>query len=609
MAELVTTITPLLLRTTAPTIFKEAVDFIKHKYSEHKALKQLSEKNDDLVNSLSKIMMVKTLASGADQPINLFKFFQQPKLSYLKDNEEFYIKHIDELSNYIEIDNYNNLIFQGTVGQGKSIFLRSLAIQDLIENKRIPIFLELKNISKNKDLMTLIKEYLQVWIGKDEDVFQLVLKSGKISIFLDAFDEINQELFDLTYADIDLLIKSYPNLKVIVTSRPDTSIIQNANFYVISLCPYTLHEQKGLIQKVVEDIEIQQTLVSSIEASSFEVQEVLETPLMVILYIKQYQVGFSVPKHVTDFYKNIFEVVTRIHDRSKGIEKRQPFSNLNLEQLERVFERLCFESFLLGETVFERTLFINILRKSLEKNKISIDLDFNLIIDDFTRFACLILKDGTKFTFIHKSIQEYYVAKFISDLPEALAKNVIRQKFILSDYYINNIIHFLEISKPYFYKKYYLVEGIHTFQEDFKLEFINNQQDFMMFLNTFYISEYEILNNTDRININLAFNYGSSHVFHTYFFSFIRKIINILLEKNIITEGGFLGLIDMKYDSKEFDDSKKLIKELEKFDGLVLYSSINTIWAEICLEVEKLKEDVRQHESSVLDDELDLADI
>lgn len=46
---------------------------------------------------------------------------------------------------------------------------------------------------------------------------------------------------------------------------------------------------------------------------------------MVILYVKQYEVGFSVPQHVSDFYKNIFDVVTFTHDKSKGIEKENHF--------------------------------------------------------------------------------------------------------------------------------------------------------------------------------------------------------------------------------------------------------------------------------------------
>ncbi|WP_151817321.1 NACHT domain-containing protein, partial [Acinetobacter oleivorans] len=438
-------ISTVALKAAAPTILKEVTTFIRRKYDNYKILNNLSENNEDLVCSISKLMSVKTLLTGADSPVNLFDFFQQPQLEYKKIN--FCINHIEQIKDKLEIES-NNIVFKGTVGQGKSIFLRSLAIEDFIENKRIPVFIELKNISKSKGLIRLIKDYLSPWVGDNEEIFKLVLKSGKISIFLDAFDEVDLDLYQETYNSIDNLTKNYPELKIIITSRPETIILQNPNFYTISLKPYSFKEQKGLIEKIVDDKENQQKLIDSVRSSSFEVRSVLNTPLMVVLYIKQYTFGFSVPQHVSDFYKNIFDVVTFTHDKSKGIEKRKSFSNLNQNQLEKVFERFCFESFLVRKTVFDKTLFVSLLQKSLKKNNISVDIDYTDLINDYTRFACLILKDGSDYTFIHKSIQEYYVASFITNLPEALARDVIERKFIKESYFRfsnTNYIDFLQV--------------------------------------------------------------------------------------------------------------------------------------------------------------------
>ena len=141
----------IALKAAAPSIIKEASSFIKKKYSDYKVLNNISDNNEELVHSISKLMSVKTLLTGADSPVNLFDFFQQPQLSYK--NNKFCINHIDEIKNKVNVD-ANTLVFKGTVGQGKSIFLRSLAIQDFVENKRIPVFIELKNISKNYSLNT-----------------------------------------------------------------------------------------------------------------------------------------------------------------------------------------------------------------------------------------------------------------------------------------------------------------------------------------------------------------------------------------------------------------------------------------------------------------------
>lgn len=611
---MVTEISTVLLKSTAPTVFKEVTSYLKNKYSQYKVLNQLSDDNIELVSSIAKFMYVKTLATGADVPINLFDFFQKPKLEFNEDL--FYIEHINEIENYAKMDHYNNIVFEGTVGQGKSILLRSLAIQDFINNSRIPIFIELKNISKNNSLISLIKDYLSVWIGNDEEILKIVLKSGKVSLFLDAFDEIDLDLLDDTYTAIDALVKSYPKLNVIITSRPDTIILQNPNFYTISLCPYGKKEQEGLINKIVKDEDNKKVLIDSISVSSFEVREVLKTPLMVILYVKQYEVGFSVPQHVSDFYKNIFDVVTFTHDKSKGIEKRKSFSNLNQNQLEKVFQRFCFELFLTGKTVFDRKLFIDLLEKSLKRNFISTEIDYLDLINDYTRFACLVLKDGLNYTFIHKSIMEYYVANFISELPEVRAEEVIdkkilnlkKERLIFRD---NNIIDFISVLKPYFYNKYYFMKGVANYEEYANLKFLNNEENFLKFLDCIYfIDESKSKNknkNKKRSGTHLGFLFGDSDVLYRIGVKKIRNIIEYGFENNIL-ESKTLFLMSKSYleISKFFDnDHEKATKVKDIITDPMFFNKCRTIWEEFCLEIDKVKIELLEVESSVLTDDLD----
>lgn len=607
---MVTEITTVILKSTAPTVFKEVTTFIKNKYSEYSVLNKLSEDNHDLVSSISKFMYVKTLATGADVPINLFDFFQKPQLEFNKNL--FYIEHINEIKNHTEMDHYNNIVFEGTVGQGKSILLRSLAIQDFINNSRIPIFIELKNISKNNSLISLIKDYLNVWIGNDEEVLRIVLKSGKVSLFLDAFDEIDLDLLDDTHTAIDALVKSYPKLNVIITSRPDTIILQNPNFYTISLCPYGKKEQEGLINKIVKDEENKKVLIDSISVSSFEVREVLKTPLMVILYVKQYEVGFSVPQHVSDFYKNIFDVVTFTHDKSKGIEKRKSFSNLNQNQLEKVFQRFCFELFLTGKTVFDRKVFIDLLDKSLKRNFITIEIDYLDLINDYTRFACLILKDGLNYTFIHKSIMEYYVANFISDLPEIRAEEVIDKKILNrnkenSIFRDNNIVDFISVLKPYFYNKYYFMKGITDYENNFNLKFLNDEENYLKFLDCIYFMEDFKIKKKNRSGTHLGFMFGSNDILYRLGIKKIRSIIDYSFENKIL-ESKTLFLMSKSYleISKFFEnDSEKAIKVKDIIKDPIFFEKCRIMWDEFCLEIDRVKNELLEIESSVLTDDID----
>lgn len=593
------------IKAIAPSILKEASTFIKKKYDNYKVLNNLSESNTELVSTISKFMYVKTLLKGADNPVNIFDFFQSPQLEF--EDKKIYIKHIDEIYDALNIPN-NNLIFRGTVGQGKSIFLRFLAIQDFVCNKRIPVFIELKNISKSKGLITLIKDYLNPWIGDNDEIFKLVLKSGKISLFLDAFDEIDLELYQDTYTSIDTLTSNYPDLKVIITSRPETNILQNPNFHIISLCPYNFTEQKGLIEKVVELPETQTALIESIASSSIEVRSVLTTPLMVILYIKQYTYGFTVPKHVSDFYRNIFDVVTFTHDKSKGIEKRKSFSKLNQDQLERVFTRFCFQSFLIGKTVFDKVLFIDLLNKSLEKCAISTDIDYIDLIYDYTRFSCLILKDGLKFTFIHKSIQEYYVAKFISELTEASAKEVIEKKFVLkADFftYINaSYLQFLEIIKPYYYKKYYILSGLDQYMNDLNIEFKKDDINFQKFVNTIYVVDEAM--NDENSELHFGIVYGSSSVFFHEYSHFVRTAFKFASKNKLVDSSAILLIDNQLLDQESISEKPILIKVEDHIQDIDFYKKLKICWYEICDDIQLKVCEVKEIESSVLDDILDV---
>ncbi|MEG0137347.1 MAG: hypothetical protein RR682_15280, partial [Cetobacterium sp.] len=181
---------------------------------------------------------------------------------------------------------------------------------------------------------------------------------------------------------------------------------------------------------------------------------------------------------------NIFDVVTFTHDRSKGIEKRKSFSSLNQDQLEKIFERFCFETFLKNKKVFDRQEFVDLLKISLEKNNIKDFNDSYNLISDYTRFACLILQDGNKYTFIHKSIQEFYVAKFIENLPENLAKNVIAKKFLYIHMGNENYLNFLKILKPYYYNKYYILETLEEYKKNMSLEFNSDNSNYQKFINS-----------------------------------------------------------------------------------------------------------------------------
>lgn len=450
-----TTLTLLALRPILSEIAKNTNNFLSGEFEKRYNLKKFSINNKQLVDSIEKIGLVKTLFTGAEKPVEIYSFFYSPCITTKNG--------ISKIQSLNEITTEHSILIEATVGQGKSILMRYLALQESSKNSRIPIFIELKNISKDKSLNFLIKEKIEAWTNKlTDDQFKFILHSGNVSLFLDAFDEISKDYISDTLSTIENLANNYSNLKLIVSSRPEHEIKFSNFFETIQVNPYDGEDQKNLIHILVDDPDARVTLINSIENSTPEIQQLLTTPLMIGLYVKKFNADFSPPENITSFYRNIFEVVATTHDRTKGGFTRKSSSNLMQDKLEQIFERFCFECYKKDQTAFNRSQILKFLDIAL--NKLNIDKCSSIqILDDLCNYLCLIAKDGLDYTFIHRSIFEYYVAFFFSKLSKENAEKVIPK---ISN---TNILTFLKYLNIYYFNIFYLKKELEYILDLFKI--------------------------------------------------------------------------------------------------------------------------------------------
>lgn len=510
-----TTLTLTVLKPILNGVAKSANLFFSEEFKKRFQLHKFSINNTQLVESVEKIGLVKTLFTGAEKPVEISTFFYLPSITTTSG--------INRINSINEISTSHSILIEATVGQGKSILMRYLALQEVAQNSRIPIFIELKNISKEKNLHALIREKILAWTSTDitDEQIKFIFRSGKISIFLDAFDEISKDYTSDTLTYIENLANNYSDLKLVVSSRPEHEIKFSNFFETIQVNSYDREDQKALINILVKDNDARITLLSSIENSSPEIQKLLTTPLMIGLYIKKFNTDFSPPENITSFYKNIFEVVATTHDRTKGGYTRQSSSCLKQDKLEQIFERFCFECYKLDKTSFEKTEVIEILENSLDRLRIG-DCSGSQVLDDFCDYLCLIVRDGLNFTFIHRSIYEYYVALFFSKLSVDNAERVIPR--------INqfNILIFLKHLNLYYFNLFYLKDKLLNFFEKFNKGSSNyNTRNVLPldFLKIFSISK----DIEDHISINSsAFDYlrNSEFIFKEFIAPIFKHINN-----------------------------------------------------------------------------------
>lgn len=307
-------------------------------------------------------------------------------------------------------------------------------------------------------MQTLLLENLtQLGIGEQspDEILKLLLKSGKTKIFLDGYDEISREFSLRTKAEITKLARDHETLKLLITSRPGAisqHLSDSVDIYQCEIAPITHTEHGAFFQKIGASNETKERLLGAIARSKSEIKDLLSTPLMLTLLVKTCGAKQDLPDTLPEFYDSLFNVLSSTHDGTKPGYVREKATNLGNAELERLF---CAFSFAAKELFKKNSLSHRQLEESFQSASRITDIKCNLeaFKTDVTETICLMVKDGLDTAYIHKSIQEYYAARFIH-----LLEDKDQARDILKSIELNNIfdwmseIQFLEDFKDRTYE-------------------------------------------------------------------------------------------------------------------------------------------------------------
>ena len=329
-------------------------------------------------------------------------------------------------------DNIRIALIQGTAGQGKSVFLRYLCLRDLDYSGKIPLFIELRKIDHQIDLMVLIRTQLKI-IGLEDNLvdpaIDTMLRSGSIRLYLDGLDEIKREHALETKEKINLLINKHSKLQIALTSRPGAlsqNLIDMPHMQQYEIAPLTEKDHSGFFTKIGTPKETKERLITSIEKSSAQIKNLLSTPLMLTLLVLTCGQKQDLPDTLPEFYDSLFNLLSSMHDGTKPGYTRQKATNLSNPELETLFRAFSYASKeLIGKTSLNHTQFESALQAALKITDLKCTAEG--FRTDITETVCLMVKDGVDTTFTHKSIQEYYTASFIHRIEDdEVAKQVLQ---------------------------------------------------------------------------------------------------------------------------------------------------------------------------------------
>ncbi|GFO68684.1 hypothetical protein GMLC_22630 [Geomonas limicola] len=416
-------------------------DGYKDKLERISALNNISA----LSNKIEEVGRVKTIWQ-TDKSIQLSSFYCQSHV--LLNGERRVVNSVSDF----EID--GNILIEGIAGQGKSILMRHLCMTELDNGNFIPVFIELRRINSEQELMPIINAKLvELGFDIDPEIFRYLCSLEKMLFLLDGFDEVPDKIQKSLINEIEDITNLYRGIKIVVSSRPESGIEYLPSFSVAKVDYVRNDEYKVIISKLSESAEFAETLIDRINVHKSDIKEMLCTPLMITLLVLTYKAYQKIPEQLSEFFESMFHLMLQRHDGTKPGYTRERRCTLNDIEYQRIFEALCFLSKDNGQTFKASTLY-ECAARAISICKL--DADPQKYVQDINRITCLIVYEGKVFRFLHKSIQEYFAASFIKYKPDSVSVKFYDKMDLDSHKWHQELLYLEEIDK-YRFSKYLLL--------------------------------------------------------------------------------------------------------------------------------------------------------
>jgi len=322
------------------------------------------------------------------------------------------------------------IIITGTGGLGKSMMMKHLLLdgaESYDTGKRIPVFVPLKNFEQSPmDMTEYICDTIQGFCPSfSREMFDYALQSGELLILFDGLDEVRQEDMPRFERGVERLTNQYPQNGFVISSRPFSEFVSFQQFCVLELQPFSKEQAIRLIQKLEfcpDEPEIKEQFLADLDNRLYDSHlSFARNPLLLTIILMTYERYAEVPTKMHIFYREAYLTLTKRHDARKGSFTRLLRSGLGEDQFADCFAEFCFHTYLdrkheMTDAEFAR--YFSLIDTKARASDFLFDLCHNV---------CLILSEGNKYFFIHRSFQEYFAAVFMSKQDDEFLASLIEQ--------------------------------------------------------------------------------------------------------------------------------------------------------------------------------------
>ena len=348
-------------------------------------------------------------------------------------------------------DDLHRVLIQDTAGMGKSTISKIMFIDAVKSGVGLPFHIELRKINKTNSIFDEIASQLEIDNTSVEIEFiKKLISRGDFIFILDGYDEIQFDNRELVANYIHELLSIGDNCKFCLTSRPEAGLASFGDFISFEIKGLTEEQAYSLFERLdtyahkpIKD-ELVSAVSNSLENGS-NIKDFLENPLLVSLLYKTFDFKKNLPDNLSQFYRQIYDALFENHDLSKeGYFKREKYSRLHIDEFEKILRCIGFQTSVNGSNEFSKDVLLEIIIKS-QKFFPGIKCKPSDFLKDIISTVPLFKKEGHSYKWSHKSLQDYFAAKFLySDYPNQ--RDAILLKFFneKSNSFLLQIYHSLD---------------------------------------------------------------------------------------------------------------------------------------------------------------------
>ncbi|MCH9012104.1 MAG: hypothetical protein IIA68_03450 [Proteobacteria bacterium] len=205
-------------------------------------------------------------------------------------------------------------------------------------------------------------------------------------------------------------------------------------------CSLVLDEAHELVDKLPYDEDLKSKFLSDLRKDLFSRHEsFLSNPLLLSIMLLTYGQSADIPKKLSIFYNQAYEALFQRHDALKAGFQRDRLCGLDTQDFSRIFAAFCVQTYDRRLFQFSRSDALTFLTKA--KKAVAIEVDSEQFLDDSLQSVCLLVEDGLFLVFAHRSFQEYFVAKFISEAAPEIQQRLIDRFY--QNLAIDSVMHLL----------------------------------------------------------------------------------------------------------------------------------------------------------------------